>query len=307
MQQATDEAEAKPPKPPDTSKWTCTLCLKTMSSKDSTAHKKGKRHTAAVAKAGNSPSVPETTTIEVEAKPLKSPHESRWTCTLCLTTMSSIDITPHKKGKRHMAAAAKAVSSQSVPMTTTTKVEAEPPSPPNESRWTCTLCLSTMSSSDATAHKNGKRHRAAVVKAGNLQSVPTARPSLQHNSPMPEPGARPTAPDIEETKSLTPVKSPTKAKKKKKKGNTTAKSKKSTKGSVPPSFSADGYDWQGQSDSGSSYGSSTCNTYFHSYDLDWSVCDKDCGWCGKCMNGAILYVLLSLYLLFLVFLKLFKL
>ena len=148
---------------------------------------------------------------------------------------------------------------------------------------------------------------AAVVKAGNLQSVPTARPSLQHNSPKPEPGARPTAPDIEKTKSLAPVKSPAKVKKKEKKGNTPANSKKSTKGTVPPSFSADGYDWQGQSDSGSSYDSSTCNTYFNSYDLDWSVCDKDCGWCGKCMNGAILYVLLSLDLLFFVFLKLFEL
>lgn len=303
VQQATDEAEAKPPKPPDTSKWRCTLCLKTMLSKDSTAHKKGKRHTAAVAKAGNSQSVPETTTIEVEAKPLKSPNESRWTCTLCLTTMSSNDATAHKKGQRHMAAVVKAGNSQSAPTITTTEVEAEPPSPPKESRWTCTLCLTTMSSSDATAHKKGKRHRAAVVKAVNLQSVPTARPSLQHNSPMPEPGARPTPPDIEETKSSTPVKSSAKAKKKKNKGNTTAKSKKSTKGTVPPSFSADGYDWQVQSYSGSSYDSSTCNTYFNSDDLDWSVCDKDCGWCGKCMDGAILYVLLSLYLLFFCFFK----
>lgn len=22
-------------------------------------------------------------------------------------------------------------------------------------------------------------------------------------------------------------------------------------------------------------------------DLDWSVCDKDCGWCGRCMYGLL--------------------
>ena len=299
----TTEVEAKPPKPTNESRWTCTLCLTTMSSNDATAHKKGKRHMAAVVKAGNSQSAPmTTTTAEVEAKPPKTPSRSRW-CTLCLTAMSPKDVTAHEKGKRHMAAVAKAGNSQcGHTTTTTTEVEAKPPKPTNESRWTCTLCLTTMSSNDATAHKKGKRHMAAVVKAGNLQSVPTARPSLQHNSPKPEPGARPTAPDIEKTKSLAPVKSPAKVKKKETKGNTPANSKKSTKGTVPPSFSADGYDWQGQSDwecSDSSNYLSTCNTHINSCNLDWSIRDEDGGWYGNCMNGvSIEYVLPYLYFIF---------
>ena len=232
-----------------------------MSLKDVTAHEKGKRHMATVAKAGNSQSGHTTTTkTEVEAKPPTT--------------------------------------------TTTTEVEAKPPTPPNESGWTCTLCITTMSSNDAIAHKNGKRHMAAVVKAGNLQSVPTARPALQHNSPKPEPGARSTAPDIEKAKPLSPVESPAKAKKKEKKGNTPANSKKSTKGTVPPSFLVDRYDWQGQSDwecSRSFNYSSTRNTYINSCNRDWSICDKDCGWCGNCMNGMLIeYVLLYLYFIFFV-------
>lgn len=136
---ATPEAEANPPIPPG------------MLSKDAAGHRNGKRCIAALVKAGNAQSGPTAASTDVEPNPL-IPHKSKWTCTVCLIRMMSNDATAHTKGKRHMAALAKAGNAQSVtnPLITPGKT--------------------TMLSNDVTAHKNGKRHIAVLVKAGNAQT-----------------------------------------------------------------------------------------------------------------------------------------
>ena len=191
-----------------------------------------------------------------------------------------------------MAALAQVGNPQSIPTATTTEDEAKPLNKPNESRWTCTLCFTTMSSNDTTAHKKGKRHTAAVEKASNLHYVPTVTPSLEPNSPKREPSAPPTASAMDKTKPLSPSKSPAKAKKKK--GNTGTNSKMITRGLVPPPISAYLDDWQSDEESsGSLHHPSFFDRYVNT--PDYSICDKDCGWCGKCMNGvSVEYALLCL-------------
>lgn len=194
-----------------------------MLSKDVNAHINGKRHVAALAKSSNTQTVPTSANTEAEANPAISPGKLPWTCTLCLTTMISNDITAHINVKRHIAALERAGNAQPGPMTATTPAEANPPSPPPEnSNWTCTLCLITMSSKDSTAHKRGKRHMTALAKVGKVQSGHMATPSLQPNFLYPEPNI---AVAIERTKTSTSAKSL--AKVQKKKAHTTVFSKKS--------------------------------------------------------------------------------
>ena len=224
--EAETEAEANPQSPStkSKSKWTCTLCHSSMLSNDTNAHINGKRHVAALAKASNIQTVATSANTEAEADPPISPGKLPWTCTLCLTTMISNDITAHINGKRHIAALERAGNAQPGPMTATTPTEANPPSSAENSNWTCTLCLITMSSKDSTAHKRGKRHMTALAKVGEVQSGPMATPSLQPNFPYPEPDI---AVAMGRTKTSTSAKSL--AKVQKKKAHTTVFSKKTAK------------------------------------------------------------------------------
>lgn len=287
---ASTEAEPNPLIPPHKSKWTCTLCLISMMSNDATAHTKGKRHMTAVAKAGNAQSV-----TEAEANPPITSGKSPWTCTVCLTTMLSNDVTAHKNGKRHIAALVKAGNAQSGLMTATTSAEANPPSPPNKPNWTCTICQITMSLNDSTTHEKGKRHIKALAKTGNVQSGPMATPSLQPNFPNPEPSAPFSAFAIRGTKTSTTSKSLPKAQKKK--AHTTANS---GQGIFPPSVPAYADDWQRDEERYEYlYHSSSCNAYIDN--LDYSMCDSDCGWCGECNDYAYVsksYFTCLVYLVF---------
>ena len=243
---ATSEAEAKanPPIPPGMLPWTCTLCLTTMPSKDAAGHKNGKRHMAALAKAGNAHSVTTAATTEAEANPPIPPGRLPWTCTLCLITMPSKDAAGHRNGKRHISAMLKAGYAQSGLMTTTTATEVDSSSSPNKKPyyWTCTICHITMPLKDSTTHEKGKRHIKALAKIGIVQSGRTATPSaLQTNFQNPEPSA-PFADD-----------------------------------------------WQpGEEPYEDLYQSSLCNANMFD-SQDYSICDKDCGWCGECMENAYFF------------------
>lgn len=272
---ASTEAEPNSLIPSHKSKWTCTLCLKSMMPNDATAHTKGKQHMAALAKAGNAQSV-----TEAEANPLITPGKFPWTCTLCLTTMLSNDVTAHKNGKRHIAALVKAGNAQSGLMTATTSAEANPLSPPNKPNWTCTICHITMSLINSTTHEKGKRHMKALAKIDNVQSGPTAMPSLQPNFPYLEPSGPFPAFAIGGTKTSTSSKSPPKARRKK--AHATANSSQRI---VPPSVPAYADDWQRDEERYEYlYYSSSCNGYIDN--LDYSICDRDCGWCGECNDYA---------------------
>lgn len=268
------------------------LCHTSMSSNDVTAHINGKRHAAALEKAGNAQSVPMAANTEAEANPPIPPGKLPWTCTVCITTMCSNNITSHINGKRHNTALVKARSAQSGPPAATTAAEAIPPSPPDNSIWTCTLCLITMQLKDSKSHQKGKRHIKALAKVGNVQSGPTATPSLQPHFPTPEPSAPLAAVAIGRTKPSTSSKSLAKAQKKK--AHTTANPKKTI---VQRPVSAYADDWQHDEERSEYFNDpSSCNTHIHN--PDYSICDSDCGWCGKCMDGAYVsksnFILLSL-------------
>lgn len=235
---------------------------------------------AALAKAGDAQSVPTAATTEAEANPPIPPGMLPWTCTLCLKTMSSKDAAGHRNGKRHIAALIKAGNAQSGLVTATTVAEANPPSSPDKANWTCTICHSTMSLNDSTTHEKGKRHIKALAKIDNVQSGPTATPSFQPNSPNPEPNALFAAFAIRGPKTSRSSKSLPKAQKKR--AHTTANSRH---GIFPPRLPAYTDDWQRDQERYEYlYQSSPCNANIDN--LDYSLCDSDCGWCGECNDSA---------------------
>jgi len=194
----------------------------------------------------------------------------------------------------------------------TAEAKAEPPKPPNTSKWTCTLCLTTMTPKNITAHKQGKRHMAALAKVdktlsvksksecskagaydakdtgvsgSNIQTMPTATSFFHFNSPTPEARVPPAFTIIGKSKSATFSKSPTKAQKKNRK--TAAKPKEKIKSVVPPPIRAEIDDWQ-LDGKRNGWFIDSFPSYTHISSLDYSICDKDCGWCGKCMDDVSL-------------------
>ena len=107
------------------------------------------------------------------------------------------------------------------------EAKAEPQEPLNKSKWTCTLCLTTMAPKDITAHKQGKRHMAALAKVDGTLPVKLKSECFKAG-----------AYDAEDTgvKSSMFSQSPTKAQKIN--GKTAAKPRKGIKSIVPPSTSA---------------------------------------------------------------------
>lgn len=203
-----------------------------------------------------------------------------WSCTLCLTTMPSKDAEGHRNGKRHIAALAKAGRDQSGLMAATTVAEANPPSSLNKPNWTCPICSNEMPFSDRVTHEKGKRHIKALAKIDSVQSGPTATPSFQPNFPNPEPNAPFATSAKGETKTSTSSKS--KPKTQKKRAHTTANS---SQGIFPPRGPAYADDWQRDEERYEYlYQSSPCNLNMDN--LDYSLCDSDCGWCGRCNDHA---------------------
>lgn len=239
---------------------------------------------AALAKAGNAPSVPPAANTETEANPLIPPPKFLWTCTHCLTSMMPISIPAHIESRRHLAALAEASNAQSLPTTSAPEAEAIPPSSPDTSNWTCTICLITMSSNDSTNHKKGKRHMDALAKSGNAQPGPSPTPNPQTSPPNPEPSTPLAAVTMGRAKTSNFPRSLAKAQKNK--AHTTAKSGKTAQGIVPPRMhSLYAAEWQRNEERSEYFNYSTpCNTYIDN--LDYSICDDDCGWCGECNDNA---------------------
>lgn len=223
---------------------------------------------AALAQAGDAQPVPTAATPEAEANPLTPPG------------MMSKNAAGHRNGKRHIAALVKAANARSGPTAASTAAEPNPLIPPHESKWTCTICRITMSLNDSKTHEKGKRHIKALAKIGNAQSGLTATPSLKLNFPNPEPSAPFAAFAIGGTKTSTSSKSLSKAQKKK--AHTTANS---SQGILPTPVLFYAGDWPREQERYESlYYSSPCDTYIDN--LDYSMCDGDCGWCGECNDSA---------------------
>ena len=162
-----------------------------------------------------------------------------------------------------------------------------------------------MMAKDVTAHQQGRRHMVALagidetiraeVEADCFKiegydaedtSVKSGRvPAATSFQSEPEASAAPASTIQGMVESPASSKTGTRAqKKKKKKGKSTAQPKKVAKGIVPPPRLAesDGSQFD-EEDIGYFVDSYPSDTYFS--DLDYSICDKDCGWCGKCMDG----------------------
>ena len=114
------------------------------------------------------------------------------------------------------------------------------------------------------------------VKGGNVQAVLTPTSSFQF--PKSEASASPSSTAMGAINS-----------------STSSKPKKAIKSTVPPPISAEVDDWQLEGEGiGWFIDPFPSNTYISS--LDYSICDKDCGWCGTCMDNVSLeYVLLFLH------------
>jgi len=138
-----------------------------------------------------------------------------------------------------------------------------------------------MAPKDITAHKQGKRHMAALAKVDETLPVKLKSEYFKAGAYDPEDTG---------VKSSTFSQSSTKAQKKN--GKTAAKPKKGIKSIVPPPTSAVVDD---QRLDGEHNGSFPSNTYIGS--LDYSICDRDCGWCGQCMDDVSLEYI-SLFLLY---------
>lgn len=188
-------------------------------------------------------------TAKGKAGPQHSRYTSKWTCTLCSTVMAQKDIAPHKQGKRHIAALRK------VDETLREKFNSE--------------CFKV----------GGYNHEGISVKSGNGQAGPTATSSSPFPPPKTEASAPPAPNARGKVKSSAPSKSQTKGQKKKGK----AASKKGVKSNIPPSFPGGVGNRQLDDENDGSF----MNPFPYDSDidnLDWSICDKDCGWCGKCMD-----------------------
>jgi len=170
-----------------------------------------------------------------------------------------------------------------------------------------------MTPKDMTAHKQGRRHMAALakvderpqvelesgciqdvkdtsVKGSNAQAVATATSS--RSSPRkPGPSAPPASTVMGMVESTTPSESPRRARKKK--GKTAVGPKKEIHRVVALPNMTEANDPQPDAEhTGWFYDPFPSNTYVSNH--DYSICDQDCGWCGKCMDDVSLkYVLLS--------------
>lgn len=127
-----------------------------------------------------------------------------------------------------------------------------------------------MTLKDATAHKQGRRHIAALGKIDETLGV-----ELE-----PESSAPPGFSVMGSKECKMSSKSLRGAKKMKEK--TTLEPKSTVKKIVPPPISADLVDAQLDTEhTGWFMDSFPSDTYNNP---DYSICDKDCGWCGRCMD-----------------------
>ena len=193
-------------------------------------------------------------TVKAQAKPKHRPKTSKWTCTLCSTTMTWKDITQHKQGKKHIAALAK------IDETFRAKMESE--------------CFRAVACDPQDTS----------IMSGDVQAIPTAKSSIQYQTPRIEASALPGSTPVG---TITSSKSAMKAQKNK--GKTAARSKQVTKSINTPPISIEVNNGQLVGEYNGwfidSFGS-----------LDYSICDKDCGWCGTCMDTwSYESVLLSLF------------
>ncbi|KAK4457310.1 hypothetical protein QBC42DRAFT_279418 [Cladorrhinum samala] len=142
-----------------------------------------------------------------------------------------------------------------------------------QSSGTITISPSSSSSSSSNKKKEtGNQNPAATAATAAQPSGTGSSPSSSSSSKKKKKNTAATAPAPD------PVRAPQAAPKNKKAhGKTGAGSRSSSAGSSWSNVSyRDHYD-----DDGNDY-------YYSRYveDLDWSICDKDCGWCGHCRDGA---------------------
>ncbi|KAL8928724.1 MAG: hypothetical protein Q9172_000787 [Xanthocarpia lactea] len=178
-------------------------------------------------------------------------------------------------------------------------------------KWTCTTCCTTMQKSDRDTHLMGKRHRKRLHQEGSLGADPKLPKSGITNIPaqlnahhlhdleqvhvsqarVAEAVGLTEGPDAAGTtptnrRALGPNHPQQKGiKMKKKKKNSTTLQQKARSKPTKTSQTHDSFNAATTISPYADYYMLGLDSYM--LDFDYNACDKDCGWCGQCMSGAI--------------------
>lgn len=154
------------------------------------------------------------------------------------------------------------------------------------SYWTCGLCSRKMLASQKEAPLEGKPHTKNLKTQSTIRT-PNPIVDIPTSSKQIKPASETAAPKRKNNRYPTPKASagvflpsrqiPTTSKPPKSKTTLSTTSSRLVATGPPPSYSV--YDPKYMS--GTAYGTS-----YMIDDQDWGLCDKDCGWCGHCMDGA---------------------
>ena len=243
------------------STWICSTCDRMMQEDQKQAHLDGKPHKARMEQAAKATS----TSFKVTTKPLG-----------ITKNVEHVPVLPNQ------AYRSKIRSAQTSPVT----LEPPPYSAVPPSNWTCTTCSRVMHQDQMQAHLAGKTHKARLNQVQNaksaapIQATTTAQASstqeaatvtatssrklrtrLAQNATPASPGQNAMAPRANPSNQASPATIPSSSKKGKPKYRPSGKSSRYTTPTAQPL----GHLYEG--------------------DFNYGICDKDCGWCGHCMDG----------------------
>ncbi len=179
---------------------------------------------------------------------------------------------------------------------------------PGPTKWTCATCCTTMQKSNRDTHLMGKRHRTRLHQDGlgadpglpksGITNVP-AQLNANHLDDreqvhvslagLAEAVGLTEGPDAARTipinrRAVAP-KHPQQKGTKKKKKNSTTQHRKPRSNPIRAPQSHDSFNTAATTSPYADYYMLDLDPYMPG--LDYSVCDKDCGWCGRCMSGAV--------------------
>ena len=151
-------------------------------------------------------------------------------------------------------------------------------------KWTCITCSREMQRDQKEEHIAGKQHNARVKQTSGLQlGTPT-------ETTLPPPTITAKNPQI---RKLSPKAAPPQTNRKTSVGATGTDSRKKRQAAVPKSQQRMGLPYPpdhlflgfGGSEVRRTNRGGTSFSYSALDDVNYGLCDKDCGWCGHCMDG----------------------
>ena len=276
--------------------WTCTVCSKQMQTSSREAHLAGQSHAAKARASGSTGTHPNALTsnliqqakaakradvsnsiVQVTSAAVNQTHPTpgpslnplpEWTCSVCSRTMQTDQRDAHLAGQPH-AARVKA-SHKTASNTSAVNPSVKPNRKPEASADNVVPSVSSVTTSTTTSTTTG-----TSLLTSETPTTPSKK-NANHIPPRPKSkGAKGRGSKATTTSSISHL--------------STTNASPWEEGDEDCGFV--GFS-QGGGGSGSGSGSSSGRGYYDSHpyyyssgaDRDYGACDKDCGWCGRCME-----------------------